>query len=330
MRPVPPTLPLARWPIFHATDPERARQHVTDLYTGHRLRFLQRDGHLDARLNSKRLHDCALAAVTYGGEVTVESEEPRPFFAVVVPLGGGDAVLRLGQDEVRPNGRTAAVMCTSERFAMRWSPDSAQLVLRIERTALERHLADLLGERLRQRLRFAPELDTTSGAGHLIRTELTRLVAQLDRNGSLIDRPLVWQDYEQALMTTMLLGHAHNYSDALHTAPAPPPASARDLDTALVLLEAHPEQPWNLGLLAGRVGVSVRSLKRAFHARDITFRKRLTEIRLRRVYDDLLAYPPDLVTVGVVAARWGFIADGRFRAAYRHQFGETPTETLHH
>ncbi|TWE27568.1 AraC-like protein [Prauserella muralis] len=68
------------------------------------------DSCLDARLNSRRFGETiSLSAVTYGGEVTVESDEPRPFFALVVPLSG-TALLRLGDDEV-PCPNTPARSC---------------------------------------------------------------------------------------------------------------------------------------------------------------------------------------------------------------------------
>ncbi|MFD2400036.1 hypothetical protein ACFSVJ_29045 [Prauserella oleivorans] len=53
--------------------------------------------------------DHLLSAVTYGGEVTVESDEPRPFFALVVPLSG-TALLRLGDDEVTVSEYSGAVV----------------------------------------------------------------------------------------------------------------------------------------------------------------------------------------------------------------------------
>lgn len=330
MRRVPPTrLPLARWPIFATTEPELARQHVTELYTGHRLHLPSGGDPLDARLNSGRFGGTALAAVTYGGEVAVESVEPRPFAALVLPLAG-EAVLRLGEDEVHATPHAGAIVSPADRFWMSWSPDCAVLVLRVEADNLEDQLTELLGHRISRPLRFAPRLDLTSGVGLSISTTLSHVVTELDRPGSLIDHPLLWQHLEHAVMTGILLTHAHNHTEALRTARTPASPSARQLDVALALLEAHPEQRWTLPALADRVGPSARSLQRAFRThRDRTFHDYLTQVRLRRVRRQLRAYTPDAITVSEVATRWGFLYNGYFVDLYRRQYGQTPTETLH-
>ncbi|MFD2802312.1 hypothetical protein ACFS2C_23260 [Prauserella oleivorans] len=83
---------------------------MTSPYTGHPLHLPHADSCLDARVNSRRFGETiSLSAVTYGGEVTVESDEPRPFFALVVPLSG-TALLRLGDDEVTVSEYSGAVV----------------------------------------------------------------------------------------------------------------------------------------------------------------------------------------------------------------------------
>jgi len=54
----------------------------------------------------------------------------------------------------------------------------------------------------------------------------------------------------------------------------------------------------------------------------------LREVRLRRAHDELLASPPSSTTVSAVASRWGIVHLGRFAAAYRAAFGESPSQTL--
>jgi AraC-like DNA-binding protein len=42
----------------------------------------------------------------------------------------------------------------------------------------------------------------------------------------------------------------------------------------------------------------------------------------------LAAQLGDGTTIAAVAARWGYARAGRFAAAYRKEYGETPSQTL--
>ena len=54
----------------------------------------------------------------------------------------------------------------------------------------------------------------------------------------------------------------------------------------------------------------------------------LADIRLARVREELL-HGTENATVTGVAMRWGFTHTGRFAAAYRRKYGESPSQTLH-
>jgi transcriptional regulator GlxA family with amidase domain len=56
----------------------------------------------------------------------------------------------------------------------------------------------------------------------------------------------------------------------------------------------------------------------------------LRQVRLRRARQALQAAEHHQVTVRSIAAGLGILHMGRFAAAYREAFGETPSETLHH
>lgn len=54
----------------------------------------------------------------------------------------------------------------------------------------------------------------------------------------------------------------------------------------------------------------------------------LRDVRLRRVHETLKTAERATTTVRAVAAAFGFLHMGRFAAAYRRDFGETPSDTL--
>jgi transcriptional regulator GlxA family with amidase domain len=54
----------------------------------------------------------------------------------------------------------------------------------------------------------------------------------------------------------------------------------------------------------------------------------LRQIRLRRAREELRAAQREATTVRAVAVGLGILHMGRFAAAYREAFGESPSETL--
>jgi transcriptional regulator GlxA family with amidase domain len=81
--------------------------------------------------------------------------------------------------------------------------------------------------------------------------------------------------------------------------------------------------------LAEIAGMSVRSLQEGFRRHvGCAPMAYLQQVRLLRAHDALRRADPTRITVAAVAHRWGFAHLGRFAAAYRTRFGQTPSETL--
>ena len=80
--------------------------------------------------------------------------------------------------------------------------------------------------------------------------------------------------------------------------------------------------------LARCANVSERSLYNGFKDfRDTTPIKYITDLRLRRVREDLCR-SKHTTKIAEIAAKWGFSHQGAFAKAYREKFGETPSVTL--
>lgn len=94
----------------------------------------------------------------------------------------------------------------------------------------------------------------------------------------------------------------------------------------IMVAEAH-EAP-TIGDIAGRIGVSARTLSEGFRQfRGITPREFLSARRLEGFRADLEAAPPNR-TVTQVASDWGFVNMGGLAGTYRKRFGELPSHTL--
>jgi transcriptional regulator GlxA family with amidase domain len=77
------------------------------------------------------------------------------------------------------------------------------------------------------------------------------------------------------------------------------------------------------------VHLSVRALQEGFRQDlDTPPMAYLRRVRLRRAHEALLVAARDTTTVRSVAVSLGIVHLGRFAAAYRKAFGETPSETL--
>src|SRR5262249_17286040 len=115
-----------------------------------------------------------------------------------------------------------------------------------------------------------------------------------------------------------------------------PPDDRGHLPSALKLvrlvedyLQTKSDGPLHISELCSSLGISRRSLHRAFHEifgiGPVTF---LRHKRLCSVHSILKASLPGETTVSEVAIQQGFVELGRFSHDYQRMFGEYPSQTL--
>ena len=101
------------------------------------------------------------------------------------------------------------------------------------------------------------------------------------------------------------------------------------VDCAEIYMRNHLADRVSISRLCRMLGRSERGVRSAFYAVHGTsptrwlLAERLLATRMALVADERRA-----VTVTEIATRYGFYELGRFSAAYRAAFGETPSETL--
>jgi transcriptional regulator GlxA family with amidase domain len=176
-----------------------------------------------------------------------------------------------------------------------------------------------------QRLEFNPQMNLQGGPmGNHYRL-IQFLLDELERENSFLGSPLAVVNYEQSVLTSLLLGQPNTYSTQL-SAPASPIAS-HQVRNVEAFLEGHANHPLDLPTLVRETGYSVNSIYRAFRKyRPYSPMDFLKHVRLKNVRRELLNAPPHL-TVTKVATDWGFTHLGRFSAEYKKKFGESPSET---
>jgi len=111
---------------------------------------------------------------------------------------------------------------------------------------------------------------------------------------------------------------------------APQPGQYRSIvDRALRVTRRRTEEPVRIANICRAVGVSARTLLRAFRAvHGATPYRYLCSLRLLEARRMLSSATGTRPTVTEVATRLGFVELGRFAAAYRSAFGECPSDTL--
>ncbi|WP_214405781.1 AraC family transcriptional regulator [Pseudonocardia lacus] len=313
---------------FTSTDPDEARTRTERLLQcDHRMTLLDGGPDFAARVGFSSLDGFSVMASTYGRPVEIVCRPPIPWVTISL-ISGGRALFSgaRGDDTVVAADR-AAVLAYDRGVRMRWEPGVSQLMIAVSKSRIERFLQRLLQEPLREPLRFDTAVDL-DGDGRGIAGSVSAIRRVLTRYGPAGPPPVLSAELEHSLLSALLFGQRHNYSDAM-LSPSPRP-SARVVGRVLELLESAWDTPLSIADLAEHAGVSQRSLHAAFHRQlGVSPMAYVRRRRLERAREDLLrAAPTGSTTVTYVALRNGFAHGGRFAAAYRRTFGESPSDTL--
>jgi len=208
---------------------------------------------------------------------------------------------------------------------MRSDAESARIHLSLTRDALIRQLAALLDGPVDGLLEFAPALDVTQGYGRSLTRYLRLAISEFEQSGSILWNPLIMGQFEQFVMTGLLLAHPHNFSAILRRLERP--ITPRDVRRAIDYIHGNLRTPITLSDLVAQSGVAGRTLVKHFNEFMGTSPMRyIRNARLAEVRDQLRrAEPEEHVTE--IATSWGFSHVGRFGVEYRKRFGESPSET---
>lgn len=267
-----------------------------------------------------RIHICY---VSYGTEAVARTTPARTDYRVQLPLSGR-SVSVMGRLEVVCAGTQAVISSPVCDQTIRSAADSRRLMMYFAGDALTRHLSAMLGEGIAGTVRFVPALDLTQGAGRSLHRWLTLAVEELDHGDALLHNPLAVAQFEQLLLTGLVCGQPHNYSDLLHRHITISPFSVK---RATDYIHANLHRPITAEHLVAAAGVPGRTLYAHFRqATGLTPLAYVRKARYEQVRRELCRGTAESLTT--VATRWGFEHMGRFAQGYRVLFGERPSETL--
>ncbi|MBN9111998.1 MAG: AraC family transcriptional regulator [Pseudonocardia sp.] len=319
---------LSGYRRVHSRDLDEARERVGEVFCPHRLEVVARPTSQPVCFNSAGFGAIGLSYLDYGSTVRIRPQPLSSFVLVQIPLSGR-ALVRTGGTEIESDPTVASVPDPDADLDMTWEAGNAQLIIRVERAALEEQLERLLGRPPAAPLRLATKLDLTTPQARSWLSTVQMVRSDLDGPVGLT-HPVLRTQAERLLMSQLLAAVPHSASDELlASTDGSAPAVPRVIRRADALIEAHAREPLTVDDIAEAVGLSVRSLQEGFRRHyDTTPTARLREARLAGVRRELADADPTRRTVSQVAADWGFHHLGRFAVAYKERWGESPSETL--
>lgn len=321
---------LARFQLFHTSDLDEARGRVSQVFCDHRLQVVGGRERVDASMHYKRFGTLGIGLMSYGASVAIDPGRLETFYLVQVLLKGAEKVRTMGET-VCATPTQASIISPSEPVFMHHEQGCDKLFVRIDRSALERQCSTHLGRALSEPLTFTPcmPLDAERSGPwlRLLQWLIAELGAESSPGSSCIDSPLLAAQIEQTLMAALLSGQPHQYSHVMAAdRRGVSPGFLRRVE-AYIAENAH--RPITVVDMAEHAGVSTRSLHLGFRKyRETTPAHYLSDVRLERVRQELMAAPPYGDTIREVALRWGFHHHGHFSARYFRRYGELPSKTL--
>lgn len=315
---------LAAHRAFVTDDLDQFRRYMSGSYCDHGLHRRGGAGAIAAAHHRAALSSMSLNYLTYGADVEIDIGTFDTFYMVEVPLAG-TVGLRCGGREITTSPEVAAVISPTLPVRSRWSASCAQLMVKIPRTTLERHAAQLLGRPLSRPLEFEPRLELASDAGRALSRLMLFMADQIEDGVTLFGRAPVSRELEELFLTTLLTGQPHSHAEALDARTSA--AAPRHVRRALDHIRANLTDDIMMADLVAQSGVGARTLYAGFERFvGMPPAALIKSLRLDGARDDLIA--GNGATVADIATRWNFLHLGRFSGDYRRRFGERPVDTF--
>ncbi|MCP3903621.1 MAG: AraC family transcriptional regulator [Planctomycetes bacterium] len=318
------TSPLAEFPLTSTTDPDEAQSILSRELADVRFRRIRDRRSFHLEMNGVHLGRTLLGFNRFAADTLVDVGSVNDVYVFVIGTGP-PSVFEL-DDEPIVCAEDGAMVSPSRRLIIRRPAGSGLLVVRAKSDALEERLGQVIDRSPRRPLAFDRRVDLARGAGAHARHLVRFLVESLQRDGTILEQPLLRAGFNDMLVSA-LLSLPSNYSEQLsdRSQVSVAPGTVR---RAEAFMEANATEAITVSDLVNVCGCSSSALYNAFRRfRGYTPMQFLAESRLESAREALESPAPG-DTVTSIAYACGFPHLGRFSGAYRRCFGELPSETL--
>lgn len=311
---------LARHDLLRSCDYDEIKEQVGRYICPHQLEVLGADP-VETRLNGIFFGPFALFDLSYDAPVVIRVSDLEDCYLVRVTLQGSCEVA-LGSKRTMMQPGKVSVSSPTAISQIVTDGKCRNLILRIDRTALEVFLQERLNRSLRDPVVFDVDVDhLQAGVTALYHTfnYICRLFSVNTSANGLVEGLTGY------LMNLLLTQLPHTYSEAIAVANIPLPYH---LKLACSYIRDHLDEPLALSTLCALSGVSNRTLQTSFkHFMQTTPLAYIRDMRLNAVHAQLLISGSP-TTVTNVLQRYGINSPSLFIKAYRRRFGCVPSQTL--
>lgn len=307
---------------FATCDPAEGLEVLERVYAVKKLRVAP-DAPFSITQEAKRIERVGLERARFAGAPGAALVEAPDTVRIGRVLGGRVAIA----DSSSTTAGSGPFLFPASPYTAMWG-DLDLLTASLDVTSLEAHAAGLLGVE-RFRLRFTGTTPVSASMARYLTAAVTAFGRDQLGNEEAMASPIARAEVFRGLATAVLQAFPSTFRDQQTRPVADRPAPGA-VARAVAFMEEHLSADIGLAEIADVARMSPRGLQVAFRRQlGTTPLGHLRALRLEAVHADLsVADPRAGDTVAGIAARWGFAHPGRFAAAYRDRFGESPSTTL--
>lgn len=311
--------------LFDTREVDEAEAQCGRIFSPHRLSLIGRERPLHMRIDHLPIGTLSVNRLSWQAAVAIDPGQLSDSYLLCLPTQSG-LDYRQGPGTYQALPGQMVIAGGGERFHFTAAADFEQILLRLERSAVDAAWTALCGEAPTRPICFRTDIARDGPAWRALDPVL-RLVADSARGE--FDTPALRHlnsRLQDLLLTSLLLNQPHNQLQ--RRAPR-----SRATPACLKKAKAHMldrlGEPLTLLAVAQAVGVPARTLQLAFQRADEMGPMQWLRLqRLHAVRAALLDAGQDGARVTELALRFGFTHLGEFSQQYRRVFDETPSATL--
>jgi AraC-like DNA-binding protein len=319
-------VPFEQYRIVDTPDLDDACQQIGHILNSYRLQVI-RGRVLHTRLDRLPCGRLSLLKLRhgYGAAMSIDPDCLDGYYLLVLPTQG-QAVFHFDGQSIEVSPNKAFLISPDRRFHFKVSHDYEQILLRLDRPAIDDAWCRLTGEDEAPDICFDAVIPLCTASWQALLPMLQWVVrcTGLGQGQNVAQAALLAQT-EMLVATTLLLHQPHSMAAQLW--PAPPPSAPKGIRRAQAYMLENLGERVPVAMVASHCGLSVRRLQALF--KDECGQTPLQWLRMQRLQAvrQALSQPDNANNISDTATRFGFTHLGEFSRAYRQAFGETPQKT---
>ncbi|WP_081079374.1 AraC family transcriptional regulator [Burkholderia cepacia] len=278
-----------------------------------------------ARMDCLALDSMLLLQLRYRVPLIVKPDPLFEFYLLTVPLRG-EACFFVNGKTFFANRYKGIILSPSQDFHFKASEDYDQIMIRVDRNAVEMGWGAIVGTPFDGEIEFDPIIEIGGATWRSIEPIFDFIARSARMENKELHLRLLDKRLEEMLIMNLLLQQPHSQASFLLSKACGP--HSPHLRRAIGYMEEHIGDQLSLTQISNACGVSARTLQLAFNtAYGCGPVQWLRQQRLSRIRESLLR-GENFHSIADLVHGFGFSHFGDFSKSYKQMFGETARETL--